>query len=162
MRHPFRVAVPAYDPLLADQHGVATRAQLAQSGRSASYVQAQIDGGRWQALNEHVVVTHNGPLTLEQRLWAVDLSAPGLHALCGLTALALRVPRSTPTIRRRWPRSAMAFCQSAAETALALVAADKSYLCGGGVGVIGARMSWRSLRIASTASSLCSLNAGRR
>jgi len=83
------VALPAYDALLADQGGVATRTQLGGVGLSASFVQAQIDGGRWQALNEHVVVTHNGPLTREQQRWAVDLSTPGLHAMCSLTALQM-------------------------------------------------------------------------
>lgn len=82
------MARPTYDGDLSHQRGVATRTQLAQWGFSASYVQAQIDGGRWRPLNEHVLVTHNGPLTREQSLWAVDLSAPGLHALCGLTGMA--------------------------------------------------------------------------
>jgi len=82
------MAQPTYDADLAHQQGVCTRSQLMRWGYSASYLQAQIDGGRWRALNEHVLVTHNGPLTREQSLWAVDLSAPGLHALCGLTALA--------------------------------------------------------------------------
>src|SRR4051812_10827292 len=82
------MAQPTYDAELANQQGVCTRSQLTRWGYSASYLQAQIDGGRWQALNEHVLVTHNGPQTREQSLWAVDLSAPGLHALCGLTALA--------------------------------------------------------------------------
>jgi len=36
-----------------------------------------------------VVVTHNGPLTPAQQLWAVDLSAPGLHAMAGLTAMQM-------------------------------------------------------------------------
>ena len=35
------------------------------------------------------IVTHHGPLTWRQTLWAVDLSAPGLHAMCGLTAFQL-------------------------------------------------------------------------
>jgi hypothetical protein len=82
------MAQPTYAGHLADQHGVATRSQLMMWGFSPSYAQAQIDGGRWRALNEHVLVTHNGPLTREQSLWAVDLSAPGVHALGGLTGMA--------------------------------------------------------------------------
>ena len=83
------MALPTYDALLAEQQGVATRSQLAHAGLSASYVQAQIEGWRWHALNEHVIATHNGPLTRDQQRWAVDLSAPGPHAMCGLTALEM-------------------------------------------------------------------------
>jgi hypothetical protein len=34
-------------------------------------------------------VTHNGPLTWRQKLRAVSLSAPDLHAICGLSGLQL-------------------------------------------------------------------------
>jgi hypothetical protein len=71
------------------QHGVATRGQLQAVGLSRGQIQAQVDGGRWQALNEHVIVSHNEPLAWRQALWAVDLSAPGLHAMCGLTGFQL-------------------------------------------------------------------------
>ena len=74
---------------LADQHGVATRTQLQSWGYSRAEVRAHVDGKRWRELNDHVIVTHNGPLTWRQTLWAVDLSASGLHAICGLTALQL-------------------------------------------------------------------------
>ena len=77
------------DDLLAEQHGVATRGQLHSWGYSRATVVAHIDGGRWRELNEQVIVTHNGPLTWRQQLWAVDLSARGLHAMCGLTAMTL-------------------------------------------------------------------------
>lgn len=74
---------------LAEQHGVATRTQLQTWGYSRAEVRAHVDGGRWRGLNDHVIVTHNGPLTWRQALWAVDLSARGLHAMCGLTAMQL-------------------------------------------------------------------------
>jgi hypothetical protein len=81
------VALPAYDAILRHQHGVATRQQLQSWAVSRRHIDAQIEAARWRPLNEHVVVTHNGPLTWEQGLWAADLSAPGLHAICGLTAM---------------------------------------------------------------------------
>jgi len=56
---------------------------------SRRQIDAQLDGGRWRALNEHVLATHNGPLTPAQRLWAADLSAPGLHAMAGLTSMQM-------------------------------------------------------------------------
>jgi len=58
-----------------------------------AYVQAQVDARRWQAALPHVVVLHNGPLTDDQRLWAVLTSGPPgtlLHGLSGLTFDGLR------------------------------------------------------------------------
>ena len=83
------MAEPAYDNLLSAQHGVATRSQLRRHGWTEWQIEAQVQGGRWRLLNEHVVVTHNGPLTRIQRVWAVDLSAPGLHGMAGLTAMQM-------------------------------------------------------------------------
>lgn len=83
------VTEQACDQLLDHQRGLATRLQLQAVGVSRRHVDAQIEARRWRALNEHVVVTHNGPLTHTQRLWAVDLSAPGLHALAGQTAMQM-------------------------------------------------------------------------
>jgi hypothetical protein len=79
------MAMPA--ELLAAQHGVATRTQLHAWGYTPAAVVAHVAAGRWRALNEHVIVTHNGPLTWRQKLWAVDLSAPEPHAMAGLTAM---------------------------------------------------------------------------
>lgn len=67
---------------------MATRVQLAEEAWSWSAVRAQVDSRRWQQLNEHVIVNHNGPLTTEQQMWAVFLSASQPAAMCGLTALA--------------------------------------------------------------------------
>jgi hypothetical protein len=83
------VSHPQYDDIRGYQHGVATRLQLQASGLSRRHIDAQVDGGRWRTLNEHVVVTHNGPLTAPQRLWAVDLSTPAVHAMAGLTAMRM-------------------------------------------------------------------------
>jgi len=74
---------------LAEQHGVATRTQLQSGGYSRAEVRAHVDGKRWRELNDHVIVTHNGPLTWRQRLWAAALSTTGLYAICGLTAMQL-------------------------------------------------------------------------
>lgn len=72
-----------------EQSGVFTAAQLTEAGLSRAEIRSNIDGGRWRALNEIVVVTHNGPMTWRQSLWAVYLSAPHPAAICGLTAMAL-------------------------------------------------------------------------
>jgi hypothetical protein len=82
------VAHPLLRRIFDEQDGVATRPQLAEEGWSWSAIRAQIDGRRWQELNEHVVVNHNGPLTHRQRMWAAYLSAPQPAAMCGLTAMA--------------------------------------------------------------------------
>ena len=77
-------------PAIARQAGIATRAQLRALGYSADAVRAQVDARRWRSLNEVVVCTHNGPLNRDQQRWAVILSAQGLAALGGLTALEMR------------------------------------------------------------------------
>jgi hypothetical protein len=71
------------------QHGVATRQQLCAEGLTSAEVDAQVEGGRWRRLNDTVICTHNGPLTVGQARWAVVLSAQPPRALCGLTALEL-------------------------------------------------------------------------
>lgn len=77
------------DQLIRAQAGVVTRQQLVESGWTQDQVDAQVDGRRWRLLNEHVVVCHNGPLTLAQQRWAVDLSTPGLHAMAARTAMQM-------------------------------------------------------------------------
>ena len=66
-----------------------TRQQLQELGSTQAEIDAQVDGGRWRLLNEHVVVCHNGPLTFAQKLWAADLSTPGVHAMAGRTAMQM-------------------------------------------------------------------------
>jgi hypothetical protein len=75
--------------LLRDQHGIATREQLAAAGLSEAEILADLDGRRWQRLNDHVIATHNGPLNRSQAMWAVVLSAPGAVALCAETVYEL-------------------------------------------------------------------------
>lgn len=52
-------------------------------------MRAQLEARRWRALNQVVVCLHNGPLTVDQQRWAVYLSAQGVAALCGLTAMQM-------------------------------------------------------------------------
>jgi hypothetical protein len=73
--------------LLADQDGIATRAQLHGAGFTEDQVRAQLDAGRWRALNDSAIAVHNGPLTVTQKRWAATFSAPPPVALCGLTGL---------------------------------------------------------------------------
>lgn len=52
-------------------------------------LRSQLASGRWQRQGRGVIVTHNGPLTADQRLAAALLScAPGA-AIAGLTALCI-------------------------------------------------------------------------
>ena len=83
--------------LIRRQHAVVTRAQLAGTGTSRAHVVANLNGGRWQRLNERVICLHNGPLTRRQQLWAVLLSGPPVAALCGLTVLELNLLRGFAT-----------------------------------------------------------------
>lgn len=75
--------------LLAEQHGIATREQLMVCGMSEAEVLANLEGRRWQRLNDHVIAAHNGPLTRRQEMWAAVVSAPGPVALCSETVLEL-------------------------------------------------------------------------
>jgi hypothetical protein len=75
--------------LLTLQHGIATRQQLKACGVYRSTIGANLAGRRWRRLNEHVIATHNGPLTRRQAMWAVVLSAHGPVALCSLTVYEL-------------------------------------------------------------------------
>src|SRR5581483_8105016 len=84
--HP-EVPSPDHAHLLADQCGVVTRNQLRHCGVSRGTERAELDGGRWQSMNDAVICAHNGPLTSEQAQWAAVLSAQGIVALCALTAI---------------------------------------------------------------------------
>lgn len=93
-RHPRSVHI---DDFLREQAGLATRKQLRAWGVSEAHERAQIAARRWHALNSSVVCTHNGPLTADQAEWAVVLSAQGLVALAGLTAMAKLGVRGLPS-----------------------------------------------------------------
>jgi len=90
------VPILAYDDgfatlheLLEAQHAIATREQFIAFGMSEAEVVANLEGRRWQRLNDHVIAAHNGPLTRRQEMWAVVLSAPGPVALCSETVFEL-------------------------------------------------------------------------
>src|SRR3954454_10493611 len=110
------MSVPAYvgsdlrtrGALLTLQHGIATRQQLAAVDVSDAQLAAELAGRRWRRLNEHVMATHNGPLTRRQAMWAVVLSAPPPTLLCSLTVYELyTVPRhETEQIHVLVPRGA--------------------------------------------------------
>lgn len=65
---------------------VVTRAALTSAGYTWDRIRANLDAGRWRALNERVLCRHNGPLTRAEQRAAVYLSAPPPAALAGLTA----------------------------------------------------------------------------
>lgn len=94
--------------LLTAQHGVATREQLKAAGISDAQLAADLAGNRWGRLNEHVIVTHNGPLTRRQQMWAAVLSVPTPRALCSLTVYELsRIPATeTDVVHLLVPRGA--------------------------------------------------------
>jgi hypothetical protein len=82
------MAQPLAPNYFDEQAGVATRTQLLEEGLSWGFVRSQVEARRWRELNEHVIVNHNGPLTYEQQLWAVYLSAPQPAAMGGVTGMA--------------------------------------------------------------------------
>jgi len=82
------MAQPLAPSIFDEQAGVATRSQLLADGMSWPFIRSQLDARRWRELNEHVIVSHNGPLTQLQKMWAVYLSAAEPAAMCGLTGMA--------------------------------------------------------------------------
>lgn len=74
--------------LIEDQNGVLQRSQLA-SADLVRDARRNLYAKRWQRPVPSIVVTHNGPLTSEQRLWVAQLAAPSRSALSGPTALEL-------------------------------------------------------------------------
>ena len=73
--------------LLAAQHGIATREQLADLGVAAATIRANVAAGRWQAVSRRVLALHNGPLTSDQSAWFAVLDGGPDCALAGLSAL---------------------------------------------------------------------------
>ncbi|WP_425956275.1 hypothetical protein [Xylanimonas sp. McL0601] len=82
-------AVPGLRALLARQHDVVTRQQLAALGVTKDHVRCQYAAARWQAVSEQVIVTHRGPLSRSARLWVAVLGAPSGSVIGALTALDL-------------------------------------------------------------------------
>ena len=74
--------------LLEAQAGVAPIEQLRRLGLRRSGVNAMVQQGEWRLVGPSVVVASPGPLTAEQREWAVVAAAGPGAALCGATAAA--------------------------------------------------------------------------
>lgn len=75
------------DELLRFQHGVIHRRDLTPGDLRT--VKRQVIARRWQRVGRDVFVTHNGPLTPDQKMWAYLLAgAPG-SALSGVTAASI-------------------------------------------------------------------------
>ncbi|MDQ1747488.1 MAG: hypothetical protein QOD07_1751 [Frankiaceae bacterium] len=66
---------------------VVSRTALTAAGYTWAQIQANLDGGRWRALNERVLCRHNGPLTRREQWAAAYLSCPQPAALAGPTAV---------------------------------------------------------------------------
>jgi len=65
-----------WDALLRAQDGVCTRWQ-AMRHLSGKVLDRRIATGRWQSVHRGVYVTHNGPVSGRQQLWAAVLAASG-------------------------------------------------------------------------------------
>lgn len=76
------------DDLLAQQDGVISVTQ-ASHYLSRGTMRSHLRAGRWQRAHRGILVTHNGELTEQQRLWVASLAAGGGQPalLGGLTAL---------------------------------------------------------------------------
>ena len=74
--------------LLRAQCGVLTQA-AASAWLGQAAVRWRLETGRWQRPCHGIVVTHSGPLTHAQRLWAAVLACGQGAALAGLTAARL-------------------------------------------------------------------------
>lgn len=71
-----------------EQCGVLSVAQ-ARTFMTRGQIRARLEAGSWQRPYRSVLVTHNGALSGEQRLWACLLAAPSGSALAGPTAAQL-------------------------------------------------------------------------
>jgi hypothetical protein len=97
--------------LVEQQQGVARRDQLRAAGLTTTELRMRVRTHRWQALGDIVVVTHNGPLTRLQQMWAAVLAHGDDAMLGGLTALEVQGlrnwhdPRIHVLIRRASTRS---------------------------------------------------------
>jgi uncharacterized protein DUF559 len=80
---------PELSWILRRQHDVISRRQILRHLTEAA-VRRHLYNGRWQVPHRGIYVTHNGPLTRQQRLW-VGLLAAGVGrprlAVAGLSAL---------------------------------------------------------------------------
>jgi hypothetical protein len=76
--------------LMHHQSGVATYGQLVGAGMTRDQVRAYVDGGRWQRVGRHCLVSHNFTPSRAQVMWIAVLDPPDLVALAGFTSLQLR------------------------------------------------------------------------
>jgi hypothetical protein len=82
-------ADPRVSSIAADQAGVVTTAQLREAGVHRAQVRAQLSSERWQRTTRGVLLTHNGPPTSDQALYAALLACPPESAISGPTAALL-------------------------------------------------------------------------
>ncbi|MBB5788696.1 type IV toxin-antitoxin system AbiEi family antitoxin domain-containing protein [Jiangella mangrovi] len=69
------------DDLIADQHGIVSRAQALAAGFSADKIRWLVGSGRWTRIHAHTYATVTGPLTFHAQVWAALLRAgPGAVA----------------------------------------------------------------------------------
>jgi very-short-patch-repair endonuclease len=64
---------------------------------SRDRVEWAVRSGRWQRPTSRTVVLHNGPLTDQQRIWVMVLTAPTCSAVGGLTAATMDGLSGFPT-----------------------------------------------------------------
>ncbi|MDO9379291.1 MAG: hypothetical protein Q7T56_10625 [Nocardioidaceae bacterium] len=80
------IALELPHDLLTTQQGVVTTSQaLALFGQPR--LRSELDGRRWRSPARGVVVTHNGPLTEQQRTWVALLASARGSVVGGITAL---------------------------------------------------------------------------
>jgi very-short-patch-repair endonuclease len=81
--------------LLQEQHGIIHRSDVPPDAMRIAL--RELRARRWRRVSRDVFVTHNGPLTTAQQLWAALKSAPRGSALSGLTAANLSGLRGFPS-----------------------------------------------------------------
>ncbi|MFE7227346.1 hypothetical protein ACFU7D_21320 [Nocardioides sp. NPDC057577] len=86
-----------YSTLLQMQAGVVSRAQLTECGWTKSDIKSAVRRNEARRVHPRVYVTHTGPLTFEQRVWAAILYA-GRSAVCGPTLAEPRKQRDADPI----------------------------------------------------------------
>ena len=78
---------PTWRLVAEEQDGVLSRRQARSSGLTEDQWQWRLDAERWQPLLRGVVVTHTGPVTPRQQLWAAVLACGDGACLSGDAAL---------------------------------------------------------------------------
>lgn len=81
------------------QHGVVTRAQALEAGRSAKQIRWQLETGRWLRLHRGVYLTNSGRPTWHARAWAALLwSGPGAVLILEAAAHLWRLEAEPPQV----------------------------------------------------------------